>query len=49
MELLQFQSDILISTPKTSFTISYVTNAIAMDGTTWKIEANEIIPFAKTD
>lgn len=34
MELPQFQSDILISTPKMSFTISYVTNAIAMDGTT---------------
>jgi len=28
------QSDILISTPRTSFTTSYVTNAIAMDGTT---------------
>ena len=32
------QSDILISTPKMSFTISQVTNAIAMDGTTWNGE-----------
>lgn len=31
-----FQSDILISTPKMSFTTSYVTNASAIDGTTWK-------------
>jgi hypothetical protein len=30
----RLQSDILISTPKMSFTISYVTNAIAIDGTT---------------
>lgn len=28
------QSEILISTPKMSFTTSYVTNAMAMDGTT---------------
>lgn len=45
MELPQFQSDILISTPKMSFTISYVTNAIAMDGTTWKIAADETTLF----